>query len=194
MRPSRAWACSSACSWVSFSFLTRRPNCPCVTSRAFSRPWSTNFWSTSLSTTGMSAAAITCAISPPIVPAPTTAALNTNMDLSEVLSLREAGPPPAGAQGYRDLGLAALVLELPGEANERAAQRVSHRAADEEEVDQRAEHWHAALESVVEGQRHSHAVVELREGQGLSAGDARILDLGGLSLAGHLGAHAFDHP
>ena len=35
--------------------------------------------STSLSTTGMSALAITCAISPPIVPAPTTAALKTNM-------------------------------------------------------------------------------------------------------------------
>ena len=33
----------------------------------------------SLRTTGMPAAAIVCAIWPPMVPAPTTAALNTNM-------------------------------------------------------------------------------------------------------------------
>jgi hypothetical protein len=50
----------------------------CHSERAFSIPVSTNFWSTSLSTTGMSAFAIVCAISPPIVPAPTTAALKTN--------------------------------------------------------------------------------------------------------------------
>ena len=41
-------------------------------------PRSTNSCFTSLSTTGMPAEAITWAISPPIVPAPTTAALNTN--------------------------------------------------------------------------------------------------------------------
>ena len=46
---------------------------------AFSRPWSTNFCSTSLSTTGMPDEAITWAISPPMVPAPTTAALAMNM-------------------------------------------------------------------------------------------------------------------
>ena len=42
-------------------------------------PVSTNSCSTSLSTTGTPAVAITWAISPPIVPAPTTAALNTNI-------------------------------------------------------------------------------------------------------------------
>ena len=71
----------SACSWVSFSFFTSRSSWPLVTSRAFSSPWSTNFWSMSLSTTGMSDEAIACAISPPIVPAPTTAALKTNIGL-----------------------------------------------------------------------------------------------------------------
>src|SRR4051794_41021521 len=79
MRPSSASTCSSACSWVMRSFLTSLATWPCVTSRAFCSPASTKRWSTSLSTTGMSAAAITWAISPPMVPAPTTAALNTNM-------------------------------------------------------------------------------------------------------------------
>src|SRR3954466_3893975 len=94
MRPRISCACASACSWVSFSFFTRRPSCAWVTCWAFSRPWSTNFWSTSLSTTGTSALAIAWAISPPIVPAPTTAALNTNKRFPPVsgwvLSGREA--------------------------------------------------------------------------------------------------------
>ena len=62
-----------------------------LTSRAFASPASTSFWSTSLSRTGMPAAAIAWAISPPITPAPTTAALNTNMarDPSDPV------PPPA---------------------------------------------------------------------------------------------------
>jgi hypothetical protein len=71
------WA--AACSSVILPFLTRRAACPSVTSRAFFSPASTNSESTSLSTTGMSALAITCATSPPIVPAPTTAALKTNI-------------------------------------------------------------------------------------------------------------------
>src|SRR3954471_14980673 len=79
MRPTTSSTCWSAWSWVSFSFLTSRASWPVVTSRAFSRPTSTNFRSTSLRTTGMPAAAMTWAISPPIVPAPTTAALKTNM-------------------------------------------------------------------------------------------------------------------
>ncbi len=70
---------ASAPSWVSFSFLTRRASWPSVTARAFSTAASTNFWSMSLTTTGMSAAAIACAISPPMVPPPTTAALETNI-------------------------------------------------------------------------------------------------------------------
>ena len=51
----------------------------------------------SLTTTGMSAAAITCAISPPIVPAPTTAALKTNME-----ALRSEGR--LAREGYREPG------------------------------------------------------------------------------------------
>ena len=50
-----------------------------VTSRALVRPWSTNSCLTSLRTTGMPAEATTWAISPPMVPAPTTAALKTNI-------------------------------------------------------------------------------------------------------------------
>jgi len=48
-------------------------------SLSFRRPVSTKRWSTSLRITGTSAAASTCAISPPITPAPTTAALKTNI-------------------------------------------------------------------------------------------------------------------
>ena len=78
MRPSVAAACSSACSWVIFCLWTRPASWPRVTSSAFLRPRSTNSCLMSLRITGMPADAITWAISPPIVPAPTTAALNTN--------------------------------------------------------------------------------------------------------------------
>ncbi len=79
MRPRISSRWRSASSWVIFSLETRRPSWPSVTSRAFSRPVSTNSCLTSLRTTGMPAAEITWAISPPMVPAPTTAALKTNM-------------------------------------------------------------------------------------------------------------------
>jgi hypothetical protein len=79
IRPVTSSSWRSASSWEIFSFWTRPPSCPWVTSWAFRRPWSTNFCSTSFSTTGTSADAITWAISPPMVPAPTTAALNTYM-------------------------------------------------------------------------------------------------------------------
>src|SRR3954447_22788657 len=94
MRPRTSESCRSASSWVIFSLETRRESWPEVTSRAFSRPTSTNFWSTSLRTTGMPAAAMTWAISPPIVPAPTTAALKTNMGgdpIRHLLGLLVAG-------------------------------------------------------------------------------------------------------
>src|SRR5262249_46574993 len=77
----------SACSWVMRSFLTWPPSWPSVTARAFSKAASTNFWSMSLTTTGMSAAAIAWAISPPIVPPPTTAALLTNIRPGSSLTL-----------------------------------------------------------------------------------------------------------
>src|SRR3954469_22074723 len=95
MRPRRASTCSSACSCVIRSFLTSFATWPCVTSRAFCSPASTKRWSTSLSTTGTSADAMTWAISPPMVPAPTTAALNTNIPVLD--SSRRWGK---GAEGY----------------------------------------------------------------------------------------------
>src|SRR6201996_5603378 len=78
---------AAACSWVIRSFFTCPASWPWVTARAFSSAASTNFWSMSLTTTGMSAAAIAWAISPPIVPPPTTAALLTNIRLDPSLIL-----------------------------------------------------------------------------------------------------------
>src|SRR4051812_20883928 len=95
MRPMTASSWASACSWVIFSLETSRESCACVTSRAFSSPTSTNFWSTSLSTTGTSAAAMTWAISPPMVPAPTTAALKTNISVSDPLLWLGKAPDPS---------------------------------------------------------------------------------------------------
>src|SRR5436305_14808119 len=126
MRPRIPLPCSSACSWVIFSFFTRPPSCACVTCWAFSRPWSTNFCSTSFSTTSRPAAAMTCAISPPIVPAPTTAALNTYI-----------GPPKASL-GFRRLQRG-LLRRLAREAPARADERVAQGAPDEEEVRDRGE-------------------------------------------------------
>src|SRR3954451_10366585 len=94
MRPSTSSSWASACSWVILSLETRRSSWPLVTSRAFCRPTSTNFWSTSLRTTGMPAEAMTWAISPPMVPAPTTAALKTNMRFSELLRRLEKRADP----------------------------------------------------------------------------------------------------
>src|SRR3954470_24263150 len=79
MRPRISSSWRSASSWVIFSLATRPPSCAWVTSRALVRPWSTNSCLTSLRTTGMPAEATTWAISPPMVPAPTTAALKTNI-------------------------------------------------------------------------------------------------------------------
>src|ERR1700744_2589566 len=78
---------ASACSWVIRSFFTCPASWPWVTARAFSSAASTNFWSMALTTTGMSAAAIAWAISPPMVPPPTTAALLTNIRLDPSLIL-----------------------------------------------------------------------------------------------------------
>ena len=79
MRPRISSSWRSACSWVIFSLATRPASWPWVTSRALVRPVSTNSCLTSLRTTGMPAEAMTWAISPPMVPAPTTAALKTNI-------------------------------------------------------------------------------------------------------------------
>src|SRR5215210_7893961 len=91
----------------------------------------------SLSTTGTSAAAIACAISPPIVPAPTTAALKTNK-----LTLRGFREPErpgkvarwSSSRRPRLLRQVRRPLDLPLEGGERALQRASLLAADEEPV------------------------------------------------------------
>src|SRR4030081_2647505 len=133
----------------------------------------------------MSAPAIPRAISPPIVPAPTTAALNTNMGVWGSFDSRRRGQPRPGAEGYRDRpggepGLPQLGrgLELAGETDERAPQRVPHGPPDEEQVGERPKRT-ALLELVVQRQRHPDAVLERRECHRLRAGHARVLDLGG---------------
>src|SRR5215207_10531570 len=78
MRPTISSSWRSASSWVIFSFATSPPSWAWLTSRALARPWSTNSCLTSLRTTGTPVEATTWAISPPMVPAPTTAALKTN--------------------------------------------------------------------------------------------------------------------
>src|SRR4051794_22621681 len=118
MRPRIATTCSSAWSWVIFSFLTRDPVWIFETSSAFVRPWSTNFWSMSFRTTGMPAELMTWAISPPIVPAPTTAALKTNM----------------GARLQRS-----LFSRFRGKAEKCAPEGVGERPANEQQVGEPAQ-------------------------------------------------------
>src|SRR5579859_3852401 len=106
----------------------------------------------------MSALAIAWAISPPIVPAPTTAALNTN-------TARKL-PHARGARR----------LELRAEARERLLERVRHRAADEHEIDQPHQR-RALLELVGEAEVDRHPLVLGREADGLAAADRVVLDL-----------------
>ena len=79
IRPMTSSIWAAACSSVILPFSASLLNCPEVTLRASVRPASTSSCLMSLSRTGKPAAAIVCAIWPPMVPAPTTAALNTNM-------------------------------------------------------------------------------------------------------------------
>src|SRR3954453_16712225 len=156
MRSRIAATCSSACSRVIFSFLTRDPVWIFDTSSAFVRPWSTNFWSMSLRTTGMPAELMTWAISPPIVPAPTTAALVTNM--------------AARLQG-------GLILRFCREAPESAFQSHCERPADEQHVGQAAQR--AALgERVVQAQDHVGAVGGGFEAGALDRGHLVVVDVG----------------
>src|SRR4051794_1192411 len=119
----------------------------------------------------MPAAAMTWAISPPMVPAPTTAALKTNM---------RAGRLPVG-----------LVIrpQLIPEAEERASQRVGERAADEQEVEEERERP-ALLQPVRELERDLDALGDGGEPDGLGPVDLLVLDLDGLAGAGLVGAHA----
>src|SRR3954468_16019704 len=126
MRPTSSSTWAAACSSVSLPFLTRRAIWPWVTLRASASPASTSSWLMSFRTTGMPAAAMVCAIWPPMGPAPTTAALKTNM-----MSPASGDVRGAGSYGTQ----LEVALELAGEAGERPGQRVADRPADEQHVD-----------------------------------------------------------
>src|SRR4051812_37147899 len=174
----------SSSSGVIFSRSTR---C-CQRDRAFSRPWSTNSGLTSFSTTGMSTLAMVQAISPPIVPAPTTAALNTNMCRKTVLwSFRGAGRL---LRLERELGVAVALARV---AAQRAPQRVAQRATDEQQVGDE-EQWALALEVVLELELDDHPVALGAEGDPLTARELLVLDLGLLTPARLVAEHALEHP
>src|SRR5687767_3965044 len=162
MRARISAACASACSCVIFCLLTRLPSCAAVTSRAFFRPSSTNSGSTSFSTTGMPAEAMTWAISPPIVPAPTTAALNTNtLTVSFWLASVEV----------------AVGLQLDREAPQRPAQCVAERATHEEQIGQHGADARVALELVGELDADLAAALVVEEAHALRPRHLRILDI-----------------
>src|SRR4051794_28363656 len=121
---------------------------------------------TSLSTTSNPAAAIVWAICPPMVPAPTTAALNTNMFRDSSFELEIGGRP-----------------HLAPEAREGALERVAHRAPHEQEIDY-SRNAAVLLYGVVQLEGHSGCVVAGPEPDGLAAVDLLVLDLHGLSDAG----------
>src|SRR5436190_10842014 len=121
----------------------------------------------SLRTTGMPAELMTWAISPPIVPAPTTAALVTNM---------AARLQPG------------FVLSLYGEAAECAFQRLRERAPDEEHVGQPAQRA-ARRERVVE----LHLDCAVGEAERLGA-DQLVLEQIRHEAVGTALEHALGHP
>src|SRR5919202_4515899 len=166
------WA--AACRSSSLPFSTSLPTCPSVTSRALSRPASTKRWSTSLRTTGMSAAAMTWAISPPTPPAPTTAALNTNM-----------------ARTLASAPELALRRDLRGEAAQRAPERLGERAANEQQVDDRCEQV-SLLQPVVQGEEHPDALGSRLERDRLDALQPPVLNLERLARAALVGGDPLD--
>src|SRR4051794_37182293 len=110
----------------------------------------------------MSAEAMTCAISPPIVPAPTTAALNTNMPcrLLEQFGVR---------------------VQLAPEADQGPAQGLPQRAADEEHVEERLERVVGLLELVLEREGDRGAVLQELELDALRPAQFGVLDVDGLA-------------
>src|SRR5215216_7774828 len=177
MLPRIRWIWASPCSCVSLPLPTSFAAWLCVTSRALSSPASTNRRSTSLRMTGMSAAAMTCAISPPMTPAPTTAALNTNMAMTL-------------AAGH------GLQLHIPaalaGEAVERPAQRRDDRTAHEQEVHQTRDRG-ALLDLVVQRERDRRMVRAGGERDPLGPAHAAVLDGERLARPRLEGLDALDH-
>src|SRR4051794_13437219 len=154
MRPTTASVCARASRSDRRPFSTSAASWPSVTLRASVRPASTRSWRMSFRITGTPAAAIVCAIWPPIVPAPTTAALKTNMG--------SCCSSAAATRGSRRLSTGVLcrcqpllVAQLDGEAPQRALERLALRPADEHEVDHGQEAL-ALLELVVELERDLH--------------------------------------
>src|SRR3954451_17343849 len=190
MRPTTSSTCASACSCVSFSFLTRRASCPAVTLRASVRPASTKSCLTSLRTTGMPAAAMVWAIWPPMVPAPTTAALNTNMYVYDLVFRLGTARKGIHRRLLRQLLVGA---KLAGEALDGPAQRVADGPADEQEVHDDAQRA-ALLERVLDRQRDRDLAVAVLEGHPLDPGHARVVDVGGLPEPGLVLGHPLDHP
>src|SRR5215217_3663889 len=169
--------CASPSSCVTLPFSTSFAAWLAVTSRAFASPASTNRRSTSLRMTGMSAAAITCAISPPITPAPTTAALKTNiaMTLAALLAF--------------ELQVAAALVR---EAGERAAQRAGDLAANEQHVGQPRQRG-ALLELVVERERDADRLRSGGELDALRAAQPLVFDAQCLSAARLVRGHRLEH-
>src|SRR3954454_12671499 len=177
MRPtiSATWALPS--SSVIFSLETSRPIWPSVTLPASVKPASTNSCLTSLRTTSIPAAAMVWAIWPPMVPAPTTAALKTNM--ARTLWA-------AGRFSFRG--------ELAREPGQRAGKRLTLARADEQRVHHRREGAELALfEAIAQLQGQPHPLLVQRgERDRLRAGHRRVVDLGHL-LDPRLLAHDLLH-
>ena len=142
----------------------------CQIERAFSRPRLSASGSTSLSATGMSALSTHLAISPPIVPAPTTAALKTNMNLP--VGRRSIRAAPGGGRPWGSLGTAPATRRSsprPRPAHG-GVQRGGRRAADEQEVDHRRA-GRAGAELVLEREAHVDRVLRRVEGDDLPPAD-----------------------
>src|SRR4051812_44986653 len=182
MRPTISSTCALPSSSVIFSFLTSRETWPSVTLRASVRPASTSSCLMSLRTTGMPEAAMVWAIWPPMVPAPTTAALKTNM--AWTLARRAL---------CRLGGELALGLEPAAEAHERVAQRGAPRTAPEQHGDEGpAERRALELVLKLDGDLGARGLGLRGERHRLDAAQLRVLDLDGLAHARLVVAHPLD--
>ena len=128
---------------------------------------------TSLSTTGVPEAAMVWAICPPMVPAPTTAALNTNMAPQAIENLRVQLPPRCGSAAA-------------------CAERLALRAPDEQQV----HHGHPGpliLQRVAQLEGDRDGALDRREGHALGAAQLLVLDVDGLALARDVARHTLLH-
>src|SRR4051794_13806331 len=184
MRSRTPATCVPAASSSSLPRSTSLPTWLWVTLRASASPASTRSSSTSFSTTGMPADAMVWAIWPPMVPAPTTATLKTNMVWTALLRKGERRRLYAGVP---------LRSELGREPAQRPLERLALRAADEQQVE-RAEPAALLLELVVELERDRHAPAVRYERDPLRAADLLVLDLERLADARLVGDHVLEDP